>query len=132
MKNILTENELRRYVELMGYKRNENEPNIQSYNKKTYDSNEEILKLHRSKINEERQKKGFKILISEVGVTSNNNPDLQIPFQAGQYKDTDGTIKSVLEKKLQPYIDFMMNPDPGYFGHFIKLTFEQGVSKNSY
>jgi hypothetical protein len=124
MKNILTENELRRYVELMGYKRNENEPNIQSYNKKTYDSNEEILKLHRSKINEERQKKGFKILISEVGVTSNNNPDLQIPFQAGQYKDTDGTIKSVLEKKLQPYIDFMMNPDPGYFGHFIKLTFE--------
>lgn len=123
MKNILTENELRRYVELMGYKRSENFSSTQNSNKTTYDSNEDILKLHRSKINEERQKRGFKILISEVSVTSGDNP-INVPFQAGQYKDTDGSIKKSLEKSLQPYVDFIMNPEPGFFGHFIKLTFE--------
>lgn len=123
MKNILTENELRRYVELMGYKRSENFSLTQNSNKKTYNNNDEdILKLHRSKINEERQKRGFKILISEA-VTTGDNP-INVPFQAGQYKDTDGSIKKSLETSLQPYVDFIMNPEPGFFGHFIKLTFE--------
>jgi hypothetical protein len=127
MKDILTENEMRRFRDLLNYNRTDDQ--LTSNSKKSIGYNkEDILRLHKTKINEDRFNRGFKILISESVTEGEGRFDA--PFKAGQYKDEDGSIKKALEVSLQPYIDFIQNPDPAYFGHFIKLTFEASADSS--